>query len=82
MNIVHKVASVLVWVGALNWGLVGLSAFFGQNWNVVKAVLGSVPTAESIVYVLVGVSALYVAVTHKASCKDCCSVESPEEAVS
>lgn len=50
---VHSVAAVLVWVGALNWGLVG--AF---DLNLVNALLGGWPTVERIVYVLVGVSAL------------------------
>jgi len=49
----HKVGMILVWIGAFNWGLVG--AF---NFNLVDAILGSVPTVERIVYVLVGLSAL------------------------
>jgi uncharacterized protein len=75
MKIIHKIASVLVWVGALNWGLVGLSSFFGQNWNLVALLLGSMPSVENLIYVLVGVSALYVVVTHKGSCKECCSAD-------
>lgn len=60
----HKAAWVLVWVGALNWGLVG--AF---NFNLVNAILGSVPTVERVVYVLVGLSAL--AMLACGSCKGC-----------
>ena len=60
----HKVAAALVWVGAINWGLIG--AF---NFNLVNAVLGSVPTVERIVYVLVGLSAL--AMLACCSCKAC-----------
>ncbi len=81
MKILHKIASVLVWVGALNWGLVGLSSFFGQNWNLVALILGGMPTIENVVYMLVGVSALYVVVTHKDSCKDCCSGEETDQAI-
>ena len=49
----HKIAAVLVWVGALNWGLVGAIRF-----NLVEAILGSWPVLVRIVYALVGLSAL------------------------
>ena len=63
---VHKVAWVLVWVGALNWGLVG---FF--DWNLVHTLLGSVSNGmlENIVYDLVGLSA--VAMLFCGNCKMC-----------
>jgi uncharacterized membrane protein YuzA (DUF378 family) len=56
-----------MWIGALNWGLVGVGELFGSNWNVVDLLLGGVPTIESIVYILVGLSALYAC----SGCKDC-----------
>lgn len=59
MNTVKMVAGILVIVGALNWGLVGLGAFMGANWNLVYMILGSWPTVEWLVYVLVGASAVY-----------------------
>ena len=49
----HKVAMVLVVIGALNWGLVGLFHF-----NLVMAIFGSWPIIERLVYVLVGVAAV------------------------
>ncbi|MEI8130519.1 MAG: DUF378 domain-containing protein [bacterium] len=52
------VALVLVVVGGLNWGLVG--AF---NFNLVSAVFGDMSVLARIVYVLVGLSAVYVAFT-------------------
>ncbi len=55
MNGLGKLAFILVVVGGLNWGLVG--AF---NWNLVDAILGSVPAIARVVYVLVGLSALFV----------------------
>jgi hypothetical protein len=65
------VAHVLVLVGGLNWGLVGLGGFFGgEDWNVVHLVLGQWQTVEWLVYVLVGLSALWLAFKC-ASCKDC-----------
>lgn len=71
MKAVHMIASVLAWIGALNWGLVGIGGFVGSNWNVVNLVLGSWSAVENVVYVLVGVSAVYLAVTHRKHCKEC-----------
>jgi len=54
------IACILVIVGAVNWGLVGLGMLLGgQGWNVVEMLLGSMPTVESVVYVLVGLSGVY-----------------------
>lgn len=47
-------AKVLVLVGALNWGLVGV-----LNFNLVETLLGSWPMLVTLVYALVGLSALY-----------------------
>ena len=66
MKVLHMVAFLLTVVGAVNWGLVGLLEF-----NLVNTLVGSWPTVEKLVYVLVGVSAVYVLVTHKDSCKMC-----------
>lgn len=59
------VAWLLVVVGALNWGLVGLGGFLGGDWNVVHMVLGAWPQVEWLVYVLVGLSGLYLVVNKK-----------------
>ncbi len=56
-----KVAKILVIIGALNWGLVGIGDFAGSNLNVVNLLLGSWPTVESIVYILVGLAGVKVA---------------------
>lgn len=71
MKSVHLIAWILVAVGALNWGLVGLGGFLGGNWNVVNLLLGSWPTVEWIVYVLVGLSAVYEVATHRKNCREC-----------
>jgi hypothetical protein len=52
------IAKVLVVIGGVNWGLVGLGMLLGKSWNLVYMLLGSMPTAEAVVYVLVGVSAV------------------------
>jgi len=57
----HTIAFILVIVGGLNWGLVGL------GYNLVDTLVGSWPALEQTVYILVGISAIYLAVTHKAS---------------
>lgn len=66
MKTVHFIAFPLVIIGALNWGLVALFDF-----NLVTTVVGSWPEVEKFVYVLVGASAVWVLVTHKADCKIC-----------
>ncbi len=50
----------LVVIGGLNWGLVGIGAFAKANLNVINLILGKISVLESVVYVLVGLSALYM----------------------
>jgi len=57
---------LLVVVGALNWGLVGLFDF-----NLVTTLVGAWPMVERLVYILVGLSAVYVLLTHKGTCNVC-----------
>ena len=58
-NTVHgQVAYWLMIVGGLNWGLVGVGYFFSANWNVVNLILGGIPYAEPVVYILVGIAAV------------------------
>ena len=65
-KMIHMVAFALLVIGGLNWGLVGLF-----NYNLVNMLLGSMPMVEKVVYILVGVSALYLAATHMSDCKIC-----------
>lgn len=71
MKVVHIVAFILLVVGGLNWGLVGLGGFAGSDWNIVNMIVGSWPMVEWAVYVLVGVSAVWLLVGHKKACRDC-----------
>jgi uncharacterized protein len=71
MKALHMVSFILAMVGALNWGLVGIGGFMGSNLNLVNLILGSAPMVEWIVYVLVGLSAVYLLVTHKRDCRHC-----------
>jgi len=52
------VVKILLIVGGINWGLVGVGMLMGSDWNVVKMILGTMPTLEAIVYILVGVAAV------------------------
>lgn len=61
---VHKIAWVLVIVGALNWGLVG-----ALNFNLVTTIFGSWPMVERVIYVLVGLAA--ISMFFCGSCKAC-----------
>lgn len=65
MKSLHKVTYVLLVVGGLNWGLEAL------GFNLVNILVGDWPMVERLVYLLVGVSAVYEAVDHKNACKSC-----------
>lgn len=54
MRLLNVVTLVLLIVGGLNWGLVGLFEF-----DLVAALFGEMTTLSRIVYVLVGLSALW-----------------------
>jgi uncharacterized membrane protein YuzA (DUF378 family) len=58
LNAIDWVALVLVIVGGLNWGLVG--AF---KYNLVDSIFGAGSTLARIVYVLVGLAAVYLIYT-------------------
>lgn len=66
MKMLHMVTFTLVIVGALNWGLVGLFQF-----NLVTTIVGAWPWLERLIYVLVGLSGLYLIFTHGSDCKMC-----------
>ena len=65
MKSLHMIAFILLIVGGLNWGLSAL------GYNVVNMLLGSWPMVEKLVYILVGLSAVYELLGHKDKCKDC-----------
>jgi uncharacterized membrane protein YuzA (DUF378 family) len=74
MKLLHMVATILVAVGGINWGLIGLNCLMGGvagDWNVVNMLLGTSPELEWSIYLLVGVSAVWLLVTHKGECKLC-----------
>ncbi|OTG62533.1 DUF378 domain-containing protein [Acinetobacter sp. ANC 3903] len=58
LNTIDWIAYVLAIIGGLNWGLIG--AF---DFNLVAAIFGDMSPLSRIVYVLVGLSALYLIYT-------------------
>ena len=54
MRAINLVTLLLVIVGGLNWALVGLF-----NFNLVSALFGDMSALSRIVYVLVGISAVW-----------------------
>ncbi len=65
MKKLDVIAAVLLVIGGLNWGLVGtarfdlVAAIFGMHF-------GETSVLSSVVYLLVGLSALYQAISWKA----------------
>lgn len=55
------VAAILLVVGGLNWGLVGVA-----NFDLVATLFGAGSIVAKVVYMLVGVSAVYQAISLKA----------------
>ena len=61
MKALDVIVAVLLVVGGLNWGLVGLF-----NFDLVAAIFGSMSALSRIVYIVVGLSAIYQALQWKA----------------
>lgn len=68
MKGLHITAWILVIIGGLNWLLIGVF-----DWGI-GDILGS--GLSRIVYILVGLSALYELFTHKKNCKECVAGQS------
>ncbi|MBI1974689.1 MAG: DUF378 domain-containing protein [Candidatus Zambryskibacteria bacterium] len=62
----HKLAFILLVIGGLNWGLTALVG----GWSLANFVGSSIAT---IIYVLVGLSAIYEVFSHKGRCRHCMS---------
>ena len=62
-----QISYYLVIIGGVDLGLRGLGGLMGSNWDVLNLILGSVPTLENIVYILVGVAAIMMVVNNKSS---------------
>ncbi|RPH96157.1 DUF378 domain-containing protein [candidate division KSB1 bacterium] len=61
MKTLDVTIAILLVVGGLNWGLVGL-----LNFDLVAAIFGPMSALSRIVYSLVGLAAIYQAISWKA----------------
>jgi uncharacterized protein len=62
----HMLSFLLLIIGGLNWLLLGLF-----NWDIGQLFGGQTAIVSRVIYVLVGLSALYELLTHKGACKPC-----------
>lgn len=53
-NILDWIALILVIIGGLNWGLIGVGV-----GNIAELVLGQIAILLQIVYILIGLAAIY-----------------------
>lgn len=75
MKALHYITFGLLVIGGLNWLLVGLF-----QWDIGMLFGGQAAMISRLIYILVGLSAIIVAATHKKDCK-ICSAEMPEHAM-
>lgn len=61
MKALDVVIAALLVIGGLNWGLVGLFSF-----DLVASILGDMTLLSRIIYIVVGISAVYQALQWKA----------------
>ena len=67
MKKLHMVTFILLVIGGLNWLLFGI-----MGWDVSKFLPGGMTgMAAKVIYVLVGLSAIYEVATHCKNCKMC-----------
>lgn len=62
----HKLAFLLLVVGGLNWLLVGV-----LQWDISRFLGGMDSMVSRIIYVLVGLAAVYELAMHRGNCKVC-----------
>lgn len=66
MKALHMIAFILLVVGGLNWGLLAVT-----GWEIGQLFGGMDALISQIIYILVGLAAIYEVVTHKKNCKAC-----------
>jgi len=62
----HLVAFTLLIIGGINWGLLALT-----GWDISQVLGGMNSLLTRSVFVLIGLSAIYLVLTHKKGCKTC-----------
>lgn len=70
MKKIHKIAYILVLIGAIHWGIIGLLSV-----DVIGMIFDSVPMITRLIYVLVGLSGLYLILFISKKNISCCEDE-------
>ncbi len=68
----HKITFILLVVGGLNWLLVG---FFG--WDISRYLGGMDSGVARVIYIVVGLAAVYELATHRSNCRACVDSSQP-----
>jgi uncharacterized membrane protein YuzA (DUF378 family) len=63
MKYIKQIAYILLLIGGIIWGVYGVSGY-----NLVDVILGGIPMIANIVYVLVGLSSVYIILNKYALC--------------
>lgn len=63
---IHMVAFLLLIIGGLNWLLLGVF-----QWEIGALFGGQGEVVSRLIYVLIGLAAVYEIATHKSSCRAC-----------
>ena len=58
MRVANCIAWVILLIGGINWLLVGLA-----SWNLVAAIFGTAALFSRIIYILVGISAIWLLIS-------------------
>lgn len=67
----YYISLILIIIGGLNWGLVGLF-----NFNLINAIFGEMSWLSRLIYIVVGVAAVYTIIYLFKTPKSCvCSAE-------
>jgi len=63
------IAFILLVIGGINWLL------FAFGWNLVSVIFGAGTGLSMVVYILIGLAAIWEAVMHGKNCKTCGSAK-------
>ena len=55
MKMMDMAALLIGIIGCVNWGLIGIA-----NFNLVNFIVGGIPVLEMVIYLLVGLSGIYL----------------------
>lgn len=66
MKALHMIAFILLVVGGLNWLLFAI-----VGWDISAFLGGMDSMIAKVIYILVGLSAIYLIVMHRSECKVC-----------